>query len=99
MAGQAEYSNIQQLDHNGNAEILVFPNPTADILQLQLNNSYTGMQVQVTNAAGQVLKMIKDLRVSPGQTISIPVQDLPPGKYWLHLHTGTQKQLLQFIKQ
>jgi len=33
-------------------EILVFPNPTTDVLQLQLNKVFDKVQAQVTNSAG-----------------------------------------------
>jgi hypothetical protein len=31
--------------------------------------------------------------------IGIPVQNLAAGKYWLHLQSGSEKQVLQFVKQ
>ena len=33
------------------------------------------------------------------QIITIPVQNLAAGKYWLHLQAGNEKQVLQFVKQ
>ncbi len=93
-----EYSNIQQLKHNTTAEILVFPNPTTDILHLQLNGPYSKMNVQIINTAGQTVKLIRDLPVS-NQTLSIPVKQLATGQYWLHLESGNEKQVLQFVKQ
>ncbi len=97
IAGQIDYSNIQQLQHNGSTEIMVFPNPTTDVLQLQLNKSFDKMNVQVINSSGQLVKQIQF--GATGQTISIPVQNLAPGKYWLHLQGGDEKQVLQFVKQ
>jgi hypothetical protein len=97
ITGQVDYSNIQQLQNNGATEILVFPNPTTDVLQLQLNKAYDKMNVQVVNAAGQV---VKQFRLSASnQTISIPVQNLAAGQYWLRLQGGGEKQVLQFVKQ
>ena len=55
IAGQVDYSNIQQLQNNTTTEILVFPNPTTDVLQLQLNKVYDKMNVRIINAAGQAL--------------------------------------------
>ena len=54
--GQIEYSNIQHLQNNRATEILVFPNPTTDILYLQLNKAYDKMNVQVINSSGQTVK-------------------------------------------
>jgi len=97
MAAQVDYSNVQQLQHDKAIEILVFPNPTTDVLQLQLNKAYNKMNVQVFNASGQLVKQVTVPASS--QTISIPVQHLAPGKYWMHLQTGEEKQVLQFVKQ
>jgi hypothetical protein len=96
IAGQLDYSNIQQLQYDKATEILVFPNPTTDVLQLQLNKAYNKMNVQVFNASGQLVKQL--IVPASNQTITIPVQTLATGKYWLHLQSGGEKQVLQFVK-
>ncbi|MBL0055248.1 MAG: T9SS type A sorting domain-containing protein [Chitinophagaceae bacterium] len=98
ISGQVEYSNIQQLQNNGSTEILVFPNPTTDILHLSLNGSYSRMEVQVINAAGQTVIQMISLPVS-NQSLRIPLNNLPPGRYWLRLQGGGEKQVLQFVKE
>jgi hypothetical protein len=97
IAGQVDYSNIQQLQNNTSTEILVFPNPTTDVLQLQLNKVYDKMNVQVVNAAGQIVKQF--IAPASNQVITIPVNNLPAGQYWLRLQSGDEKQVLQFVKQ
>jgi hypothetical protein len=97
ISGQLDYSNIQHLQNDKATEILVFPNPTTDVLHLQLNKVFDKMNVQIFNSGGQ---MVKQLTLSSSnQTITIPVQNLAAGKYWLHLESGGEKQVLQFIKQ
>jgi len=104
ITGQFDYSNIQQLSagsggqNNGATEILVFPNPTTDVLQLQLNTAFEKMNVQIINSAGQIVKQLNALSTM-NQVVSIPVQNLAPGKYWLRLQSGDEKQVLQFVKQ
>jgi Secretion system C-terminal sorting domain len=103
IAGQIDYSNMQHLSagsggQNDKAtEILVFPNPTTDKLQIQFNKWYDKMNVQIINSAGQTVKQFFGLSVS-GQTLSIPVRNLPAGRYWLKLQSGGEKQTLQFVK-
>ena len=97
IAGQVDYSNIQQLQNDKATEILVFPNPTTDVLQLQLNKVYGKMNVQIINSSGQMVKQL--LLSAANQTITIPVQNLAAGKYWLHLQSADEKQVLQFMKQ
>ncbi len=97
IAGQIDYSNIQQLQNDKATEILMFPNPTTDVLQLQLNKVYDKMNVQIINSAGQ---LVKHLTVpASNQTITIPVKNLAAGKYWLHLQSDSEKQVLQFVKE
>ncbi|MBK8522563.1 MAG: FG-GAP repeat protein [Chitinophagaceae bacterium] len=97
IAGQIDYSNIQQLSNDKATEILVFPNPTTDVLQLQLNAAYDKMNVRVFNASGQLVKQL--IIPASNQVITIPVQNLAPGKYWVHLQSGDEKQVLQFVKK
>jgi hypothetical protein len=96
--GKIEYSNIQQLQHNKVTEIVVFPNPTTDILQLQLNKNYSSMNVQIVNAAGQIIKQYNKLSTQ-NQLIHISVKELASGNYWLHLQGDGEIQVLQFFKQ
>jgi hypothetical protein len=96
-AAQTDYSNIQQLQNNTATEILVFPNPTTSVLQLQLNAVYHKMNLQIVNSAGQTVKQL--IVDASSQTITIPVQNLATGKYWLYLHSANEKQVLQFVKE
>ncbi len=96
--GKINYSNIQQLQHNKVTEIIVFPNPASDILQVKLNKNYNSVNVQIVNVKGQVVKQYNKLSIQ-NQTIKIPVNELPSGNYWLHLQCDGEKQVLQFVKQ
>jgi hypothetical protein len=59
--GNNEYSNIQMLQTNSSTEIMVFPNPATNVLQLRLNISYATMHVQIINGAGQLVKQYPNL--------------------------------------
>ena len=88
---------MQQLQNNSATEILVFPNRTTDVLLLQLNKLYGKINVQIINSTGQSVKQLQ--LAASNQTITIPVQNLAAGKYWLQLQIGDEKQMLQFIKE
>jgi Neuraminidase (sialidase) len=96
--GSFQYSSIQYLNFSDVTEILVFPNPTTNILQLQLNKNYSSMNVQIVNVAGQVIKQYNKLSTQ-NQLIQIPVKEVARGSYWLHLQGDREMQVLQFIKQ
>ncbi len=97
-SGDIDYSNIQLLQNNTAVEILVFPNPATDVLQLQLNSGYDKVDVQIVNVSGQVVKQISNLSAA-NQTIKIPVNNLASGTYFLYLQSGGEKQVLQFVKK
>ncbi|HEX6430029.1 MAG TPA: FG-GAP-like repeat-containing protein, partial [Niastella sp.] len=96
--GTTEYSNIQMLQTNSTTEIIVFPNPASNVLQLRLNNSYATMHVQIINSAGQVVKQYPNMPAG-NQVLQIPVSALASGTYFLYLQSGTEKQVLQFVKE
>lgn len=96
--GTSEYSNIQMLQTNSTTEIMVFPNPATNVLQLQLNNNYATMQVQIINSAGQVVKQYPNMPAG-NQVLQIPVSALASGTYFLYLQSGSEKQVLQFVKE
>jgi hypothetical protein len=101
--GEIDHSRIVLLQDKTVTEILVFPNPTADVLQLQLNKAYSNVRVQVVNSAGRVVKQFT-ASSDANQTIKVPVGNLITGTYFLYLHTGVpvsreEKQALQFVKQ
>lgn len=95
--GNSDYSNIQQLQNSMAKEILIFPNPATNMLQLKLNKAYDKIKVQIINSAGQIVKQLNTF--ASNQIIAIPIQSLATGKYWLSLRSGDEKQMLQFIKQ
>jgi hypothetical protein len=96
--GDIEYSNIQLLQSNLATEIVVFPNPATNLLQLRLNNTYEKINVQIMNGAGQVVKQYTNLS-AVNQLLQIPVSTLASGTYFLYLQSGSEKQVLQFAKE
>ncbi|MFL5747502.1 MAG: FG-GAP-like repeat-containing protein [Niastella sp.] len=97
-SGTTNYSNIQMLELNSTTEIMVFPNPAKDIVQLRLNNTYATMKVQIINAGGQTVKQFNNVSTA-GQLLAIPVSDLQTGAYFLYLQSGSEHQVLQFVKE
>ena len=97
IAGEVDYSNIQQLQNTAATEILVFPNPTTDVLQFQTNGAFDKVNVQIINSAGQLVNKLQ--LNATNQIVKIPVRHLASGKYWLLLETEKEKQVLQFVKE
>lgn len=64
-------------------ELLAFPNPTDDLMTVQMGASWSGM-VTVHDAVGQIVH--RSARMSTGTSLFIPTGDLSPGMYFLDLH-------------
>ncbi len=56
------------------------------------------MDVQVVNSVGQTVKQITVIPAT-NQTVSVPVNNLASGVYFLQLQSGAEKQVLQFVKE
>jgi hypothetical protein len=93
-----EYSNVVLLKENIAAQVLVFPNPTTDKLQIVLNENYATVNMQIVNTTGQIVQKLQNVSAI-NQTINLPVQKLDAGIYLLHIQIGNKKQVVQFVKQ
>jgi len=56
------------------------------------------MNVQIMNGAGQVVKQYTNVTAA-NQILQIPVSTLASGTYLLYLQSGSEKQVLQFVKE
>lgn len=91
-------SNIY-LNHFNDKEILLFPNPVTDILNIRfpINNAIP-VNYTLTYMQGQVIKS-GTVNTSLGyNTISITCEDLPQGSYILHISDGVSNIHKHFTK-
>jgi uncharacterized repeat protein (TIGR03803 family) len=94
--GQSSYSRIAQVKFTGKTNITIGPNPVNDRLYIQ-SGSEKITAVQITDAMG---RMVLQKRSAGNSTsISVPVQSLPGGLYWLQIHTTHQTWRKPFMKQ
>ncbi len=61
--------------------ISLYPNPVSDYLTVSGVNPYLATDIQLYNAAGQLVKLDRQ----PGAQLQIHMRELPPGVYWLEL--------------
>jgi len=95
--GQYTYSTIMQLQSGGATEIMIFPNPATDNMQIQLNKMYDKISMRMINNAGQVVKQ-SNYVLAGIKSININVSNLSAGTYWIYLEAGADRQVLQFVK-
>ncbi|HTM66831.1 MAG TPA: DUF4465 domain-containing protein [Flavipsychrobacter sp.] len=92
--------DFTMIDANGVATIerpyvvKVYPNPATNFIIVEGDNAKLET-VMLTDVTGQVLSSYKAV----GEKLSIPVNQLPNGVYFLRLNNGAQKQTVRFIKQ
>lgn len=88
------YSNIVTLTNQKTAEIMIYPNPTVDIINIKNNNSVNNT-IEIYNTLGLLVKQQKS------DANYVDVHDLPRGNYFLMIkddnkaviyHTKINKQ-------
>lgn len=86
--GSIDYSSIVSIVLNRKEIMQIFPNPVAETLHVQfkdLNLLPKEFQLQIFADNGQLIKEFQEKRRS---LISLPVEELEAGVYFLQLHLG-----------
>ena len=81
---------------NQNSIVQLYPNPVRDMLQLQFTEAATFSNYRIIDASG---KIVTDSEIPAGQaTVSIPVNHLSEGFYFIELKGERQTTVKRFIK-
>lgn len=91
--GNSHFSGVITIDASSVSRLSLFPNPTKE--WLQISGLETGELVWLIDVAGRVLKQLK----AAGTTLSLPVQWLAPGTYFMRVGQNGQQQKLTFVKE
>ncbi|HUQ97654.1 MAG TPA: T9SS type A sorting domain-containing protein, partial [Chitinophagaceae bacterium] len=76
-------------------EIQVYPNPAHSQVMVQLPALPVQKRlVQLYTAAGQQV-YAKEITTTRNETLKIPVQNLAPGVYWLHISSRNNKLIVK----
>ena len=88
LSGAVKYTEVRILIFNSNSNIIVFPNPVTQVINIQLPDNWQGKTVSIDliNPAGQVVtsKSIKQA----SQVETIEVSQLAAGVYILRMQDG-----------
>ena len=86
---------ISELDQD--LEVLLYPNPTRNELNLDLSDDTVEMyQVSVLNTLGQVLQ-IKEWKPRRTGTLKLSVESYSEGVYFVGLTSKTHHKMLRFV--
>ena len=98
--GRFEYSNVVLLKlQKDMTTVRIYPNPTAELLQVSWDGPLHGKLVEmaIVDAAGKTVQLRSFKKLQP--TVSIPVQSLAAGMYWLIIRDQEEVTSVRFMKQ
>jgi hypothetical protein len=99
--GNAKYSKILNVKFDGliSTNLLVYPSPTRDLLQIQLPNGMKGaISLQIIDMNGRVLKINNLASDGNALNTSMDVSSLPRGIYILKAQVGSTAVISRFTK-
>jgi hypothetical protein len=85
-------TNVREILPEG-AGIVIYPNPATDEFTVKTQRVID--EIQIIDFTGKVLYQSGKTKVSQ---IKIPVNNLLPGMYLIHLHSGNDRVIQKFIK-
>ena len=88
-------ASVPEIGMNGSLRI--YPNPAVNLITLEITGSETNglASVEISNMSG--MKMLKQ-NCHGERKLSIAIQDLRPGMYFVQVTTGVNKETLKLIK-
>jgi len=93
------YSKIVTLNLNGGQHFSLYPNPATDWINLQTGNNPSGnINYKIIDNGGKTILQASGQVITNGR-ISIDINTLAKGVYYLDLYTNLAKKTMQFVKQ
>jgi uncharacterized protein (DUF1501 family) len=79
--------------------ITLFPNPTADYINVKVGGNIDKIDVQIFDVRGFVVKELHGVENNgEGVEVKIEVANLPAGQYYVRLHSGKYTDNAKFMK-
>jgi len=98
-AGKFTYSKVVVVKWGAIAKGLqILINPVKNLLHLQATGANETAELHITDAAGRIVKQEK-VQLNGTTSISIDVQSISKGNYYLILQTKDRKEVQAFVKQ
>jgi hypothetical protein len=99
--GGFTYSRVIVVKNDNSLVALqLFPNPATDVLQVQIpSQKKETVSIFITSADGKAVYKTTMQLMEGNNAISIPVQQYPPGAYYLVVEDSNGKKTNSFIKQ
>jgi len=87
-------THVESIAFNSNDDLQIYPNPTNDMLFLNLDDFAENDLIKVRNTAGEVIidKYVKDIKQS------LNLSDFPAGVYYISLQNEKSVKTKSFVK-
>jgi hypothetical protein len=95
--GKSQLSQVVRISRDKpGAQLRIWPNPATDLLMMEYGGSGTQVMIRVFDSRGA---LVKNQSSQSTGTLSINVQSLAKGMYWVELSDGQLVQRSSFMKQ
>lgn len=99
--GTTAYSNTVALDFQGKfagvaAKSVLYPTVATDVVNLNLASTNANVYINVIDATG---KTVKQLETAADREVTLAVQDLKGGAYFVTVTDGENRETLRFVKK
>lgn len=92
-------ANANSVEGFDNADIRVYPNPTKHQINLAFGDVEAGaFTFKVLDVSGKVV-MVNEANVSSGSLMTLDVQHLVPGIYFIQANSNKASSIFKFVKQ
>jgi hypothetical protein len=89
------HSSLGEIELKSNAEITVYPNPTVDVLHLNIPEAWESVEVRIINGIGQVI-LTKEIIGNELKTLN--TSTLIDGVYFVHIESENQLEVIRILK-
>jgi len=93
-------TNFTGIDYvtSGNKEVIIYPNPTIDILKIVLNNDLKNTCITIYNSTGKLIKTCNTAKyLHSDNIISVSMSDIPTGVYFLKVESLNNSKIKKIV--
>ena len=93
--GKITYSVVRSVAFNKVSNLIVYPNPAREKIELRLPSVYADATVEVINGEGRILKKFNIANIN---LVRLNVGSYPAGNYLIRVTTNSKSEIVSFIK-
>ncbi|GAB3203010.1 hypothetical protein ABID22_001191 [Pontibacter aydingkolensis] len=99
--GKTSYSSIVAVEFSGRlagleAKSILYPTATTDVINISLTGLRNNVHISVLDATGKVVKQLKEVTE---HEVTMSVNDLKNGAYFVSVTDGEKHETLRFVKR